>query len=162
DAAGNSSAPAQQNATKDTIAPAVAITALPSQIITSNQANVSVSGTGEVGAKITVVAGDGSKTVTSTQVMVGADGTWSVSGLNVPSLKDGTINFTATATDTAGNSANGQASATKDTVVPTVSLLKFSSPVSSANAHNASASGTGEVGATISVVVSIGAATTLP
>ena len=67
-------------------------------------------------------------------------------------LSDGTITFTATASDAAGNMATSSLTATKDAVV--VNLV--TDPVTIANQHNTSASGTGEAGATISLVVTDG------
>jgi hypothetical protein len=48
---------------------------------------------------------------------------WSVSAVNLSSLTDGTITYTVTATDGAGNTATATRTATKDTAVPVVSAL---------------------------------------
>ena len=64
--------------------------------------------------------------------------------------------FTATATDAAGNTAHKDTTATKDVVAPAVSLTTVTDPIDSTNEHAVTASGTGEVGATISLVASDG------
>ncbi len=146
--------------TKDTVAPAVAVSSVTSPVNSSNAANTSANGTGEVGATISVVASDGTHTSAAATGTVGSDGTWTVTGINVSTLTDGTITYTATATDTAGNSASATKTSTKDTVAPAVALSTVTSPVNNSNASSTSASGTGEAGATISVVASDGSHTT--
>ena len=85
-----------------------------------------------------------------------AGGTWSISNIDVSALNDGTITYTATATNGAQNPATSSMTATKDTTAPVVALKSVTDPIGSASASNATASGTGEVGATISVTASDG------
>ena len=161
DAAGNP-AIATMTATKDVAAPAVAITAVTNPINLANAASTTANGTGEVGATISLVATDGAASTAPQTVVVDADGNWSVSGLDTTALADGTITFTATATDAAGNSAQATLTAMKDTVAPAVSLVTFANPINLENVASASAAGTGETGATISVTASDGTNTTAP
>ena len=63
---------------------------------------MSVSGTGDDGANISVTASDGTHT-SNTVTTVVSGGTWSVSGIDVSGLDDGPVTFTATATDALQN-----------------------------------------------------------
>ena len=150
--AANNTTTATKTTTKDTVAPTVAITTVTDPINVTNVANATASGTGEVGATVSVVASDGTHTSTAQTGTIGAGGTWTVSGIDTSALNDGLLTFTVTATDTAGNTSTSNKTATKTTVVVTL----VTSPVNSINASNTSASGTGQVGATISVVASDG------
>jgi hypothetical protein len=140
-------------ATKDTMDPAVAITSVTNPIAAANAATVAVSGTGEEGASVSVVASDGILTTSAVVTTVGAGGTWSVE-INVGSLADGTITFTATASDTAGNSQETSDTANKDATAPAVLIQAVTDPVNADNQATTSIHGTSEVDATISVVVS--------
>ena len=104
DPAGNISDPATE--TVDAVAPAVAIEPTNGQTI---------SGTGEIGAEITVTFGDPEVTMTTT---VDDSGEWSVDP--DPDLADGT-EVTATATDPAGNTSD-PATETVDAVAPVVTI----------------------------------------
>src|SRR5204863_1327841 len=67
-----------------------------------------------------------------------------VSSMNLSSLSDGPITYTATATDAAGNTNTGSKTATKDTVTPTVTLDNVNgSPVTFPYLTNASVSSVG-------------------
>ena len=145
-------------ANKDTIAPDVAITAVtdPVDIVSHNL--VTVSGTGEVGASISVTVSDGLHSVSSAVATVGTDGTWSIGGIDVSELLDGTITYTATATDAGFNTAQQSMTATKTTV----SITLFTGPINLGNVLNVSVSGTGQIGATVTVVVSDGTNSTSP
>ncbi len=152
DAAGNA-AVSIVHTTKSTFA----LTSVTDPINSFNAASVSVSGVGPVGATIEVVASDGTNTSASYVTWVAADGTWSISGIDMLSLADGPITFTATSDDGLGHIAQSSLTATKDTLAPAVTLDSVSNPISSLNQHSAAASGTGEVGATVSLVASDGA-----
>ncbi len=154
DAVGNS-AQTTLTTTKDTIAPSVAFASVSNPINLSNQHAVIVNGTGTVGASISLVASDGTHTA-SGQTTVNASGAWTITGLDVSALADGTITFTATATDTAGNPATTSTTASKDTVAVTVNLASVTDPINSSNQHAVTASGTGTAGANISLVASDG------
>ncbi len=155
DAAGNTST-ATRTAQKDTTAPAVAVTVTTNPVNAGNVTSTSANGTGEVGANISLVVTDGTNSTAALTTTVTANGTWSITGINVSSLSDGTITFTATATDTAGNTATATSTAQKDVVAPALELIEVTDPINASEATNVAASGTGEVGASISLVVSDG------
>jgi hypothetical protein len=159
DNAGNSTTTADSTrATVDTIQPAVAIAAVTSPITSANQSVVSASGKAEAGATVSVAVSDGAGHSTAPRITTaGADGTWSVTGIDVSTLLDGTITYTATASDAAGNTKVAKATATKDAAAPAVAITAVTSPVNSKNQGAVSASGTAEAGATVSVAVSDGA-----
>ncbi|MBL9122456.1 MAG: hypothetical protein JNG90_02410 [Planctomycetaceae bacterium] len=104
---------ASRTATKTT----VAITTVVDPVNASNVADVSVSGTGQVGAAIKVVVSDNAATPHTVEktTTVAADGTWSVTGLNLTTLNNGVIQFAATATDAAENSVTTIRKVTKGT-----------------------------------------------
>jgi methionine-rich copper-binding protein CopC len=90
-----------------------------------NKTAVAVSGNAtEQGLTVTVTitgtSGSVSKSATS-----GAGGAYTVSGIDVSSLPDGTLTAVAASTDAAGNAgpSGGTKTATKETVLPTVSGL---------------------------------------
>ena len=111
----------------------------------SNQTSTSLSGTGQAGATVTVTVSDGTHTTTPQNVTVGSDGTWSISGINVQSLNDGTITYSASSTDSGNHTTTATKTATKDVLPPAVAINSADN-VKIANATNASASGTGEIG----------------
>ena len=147
---------------KDTIGPAVAITVVTNPINSANATNVTVSGIGEAGTEITLVADDGTNATTLYATVVGFDGTWSIMGIDVSSLNDGTITFTATSTDDVGNTATNSLAATKDTVAPTVAITSATDPINSGNATNVTVNGVGEAGTMVSVVADDGTNVTTP
>jgi hypothetical protein len=155
DSTGNT-AQATKTATKDTVAPSVAISAVTDPINEAHVSSTSANGTGEAGATISLLATDGTITTSPVTTSVASNGTWSFSTINLSSLTDGTITFTVTATDAAGNTAQATKTATKDTVAPAVSVTSVTDPITIANRHITQATGTGEVGATISLVASDG------
>ncbi len=151
-------------ATKDTVVPTVAISTGTTPINLSNQAATSVSGTGSDGDTVSVVASDGTNTTTTQTETVPSSGTsagtWSITGINVTSLNDGTITYTATITDASGNTATSELTATKNTTTPAVALTSVTTPITFANEKATVASGTAEVGATVSVVATDGTTST--
>ena len=151
---------ATATATLDTTAPGLDFSSVTDPINLGLAASTSASGTGEVGANISLVVTDGTHTTTTYTTTVGAAGTWSIEGIDVSGLADGTITYTVTATDAAGNTAEGTLTAEKDTIAPEVELTSVTDPITLANVTSTSASGTGEVGATISLVVTDGTHTT--
>ncbi|MCC7085436.1 MAG: peptidylprolyl isomerase [Pirellulales bacterium] len=157
------SAPATKTTSKDTVAPAVAITSATNPIGDAQDQNVNVSGTVEVGSTVSVVATDGTTTTSAVSATVDASGNWSIAGFNVSSLQDGSITFTATATDAAGNTATGSTTATKDTVAPAVAITMVTPTViNSANQSSVGVSGTAEADASITLSASNGANSITP
>ncbi len=116
DAAGNSSE-VTLAAQKDTVAPAVAISSVTDPINQDNATNTSISGTGEVGAEVMVVADDGVSSTIAFAVTVDGGGNWTISGIDVSALADGTITYSVMATDAAGNTTAIDTTATKNTSV---------------------------------------------
>ena len=133
-------------------------------IATINRANASslaVSGTGQIGAKVTVKAEDANNAadfVTSNQVTVLANGTWSTT-VDVSGLPDGDLKFTATATDEAvptPHTATSVKTATKDTVVES-STATVPAAFDSSNENSFTITGTSEKGSTVKLVITDGA-----
>ena len=140
-------------ATKDTVAPALAITVRTNPINIGNVSSVGASGTREAGATISLVVTDTHGHSTS-GTDNGAGTTWSVGGLNLSTFTDGdVITYTATATDGSSNTTTVTATATKDTVAPSVAITVRTNPINIGNVSSVGASGTREAGATISLVV---------
>ncbi len=160
DAAGNTLA-ASQTATKDTVA-AVSIASVTSLIDQANQTNTSASGTTEVGATVTVTASDGTTTTNPVTATVDGAGNWTATGIDVSSLNDGSITYTATATDSVGNTGTATATTTKNTTSPTVAITSVTNPINSSNDTDTSASGTTVVRDTVSVTATDGTTTTAP
>ena len=154
--AGGNTAQTTHTTLKDTVAPTVAVTSVTDPIGGDNEESVTVSGTGEAGASISLVGSDGTHSTTTYTATVAENGTWTITGIDTSGLTDGTITFTANATDTAGNSASDTETTTKDTAGPAVAITSSTGPISIATAHDATASGTSEVGATISLIVTDG------
>jgi large repetitive protein len=151
---------ASLTSTKDTVAPAIAIATITNPINTNNQTSVSVSGTGEAGRTVTLQVSDGTITTTVVTTTVDGSGNWSINGINVSSLADGTLTFTARITDAAGNQSTVTGTATKDVAAPAISIDSVTNPIGLATQINAIASGTGEAGAAISLSVTDGVSTT--
>ena len=159
---GTSSATSTLTSLKDTLGPAVAVSTVTSQINSTTAANTSASGTGEPGARISLVVTDGTNTTSALSTTINGTGTWSITGINVSSLANGTITYKATATDAAGNPTTATKTATKDTVAPAVAVTTVTNPVNNSNVSSASASGTAEAGAGISLVATDGTHTITP
>jgi hypothetical protein len=117
DAAGNDSFADSLTAQKDTVAPAVEITAATDPIDPGNETSAAASGTGEVGASIQLFVTDGTHNTMAFDTVVAGDGTWSVASIDVSGLDDGTITYMVTATDAAGNTATDTQTAIKDSIV---------------------------------------------
>jgi len=92
---------------------------------------------------------------------VAASGSGSVNGACASELPEGAFAFKGQWKDAAGNvSTIASAGHIKDTSDPTVAVTTVTDPVNSANKASTSASGTTEVGATVSVVATDGTTTT--
>lgn len=153
DAAGNTGASGTATKTKDTISATPTVT-VPAYVNSANVGNVSVSGTSDAGASVTLTVTDaGSAHTVSQTVTATGSGAWSVAGLNLSTFTDGTITYAATATDSAGNiSTTGTATNTKDTVsaTPTVTAPAY---VNGANVASVPVSGTSDAGASVSLTI---------
>jgi hypothetical protein len=157
DSAGNASATASRNFTKDSVAPTVAITS-PATGTIVNLANVTtftVSGTCSENGRTVTISGAGSGTAAC-----GA-GTWSKT-IDVSTANDGTITVFADLADTAGNpSLQASRTFTKSTGTPAVAITSPASGsyVTIATAHSFVVSGTCSVDGQTVTLSGSGAAT---
>jgi hypothetical protein len=131
--------------------PSVSITTATDPITIANRFSASASGTTSVGATVTLTATDGTHHAAPVTATVDGSGNWSATGLDVSGLTDTFITYTATATD-----PGGTATANSVALKQTVTMTSATNPVTATNATNVSASGTVEVGATVSVAVTDG------
>ncbi|MDA8740268.1 Ig-like domain-containing protein, partial [Rhodobacteraceae bacterium] len=165
DAAGNAQTAAATSASFsiDTVVAAPTIDA----IATDNTANAAeaaagfnITGTGEVGATVTLTLDSGKTLVGGNTGTVGADGGWSiaVAAADVVAIGQGAESITAKQVDVAGNiSANSTASTLNvDTAVPSAATVALGAGVNSVGATDAEATApggavtvTGEDGAVI-------------
>jgi hypothetical protein len=153
DNAGNASAAQTQAVWIDSQAPDVPSLTVPAYVNSANVAAVPVTGTAEAGAKITLVTSDAGAAHSVTTTATASDtGAWSASP-DVNSLDQGTVTYTATATDQAGNTGGARnATSIKDTVPPAASQsLSVPAYVNIANASDVPVSGTAEAGGTVTV-----------
>lgn len=154
DAAGNTGASGTATSTKDTIAPAQAQSLkVPTFVNIASSSAVPVSGTAEVGATVTVAAASaGSPSPVTGSAVADGTGNWSLN-IGLGSLKDGTVTYSATVKDAAGNtSAAVTVSDTKDTVppVPTITAPMY---VNNSTKGSVPVSGTTEAGTVVNVTV---------
>ncbi|HEX3727766.1 MAG TPA: Ig-like domain-containing protein, partial [Pirellulales bacterium] len=103
-----------ENATKDTVSPAVAVTSVTNPVPDSTPAMV-VAGTTEIDASVVVKISDagGAHVIDSIPATVNTDGTWSTATVDVSSLNDGVLTITVTASDAADNSSIASATTVK-------------------------------------------------
>lgn len=84
---------------------------------------VPVSGTAEALSSVTITVADGAANSSSQTVTASSSGQWTAANFNLTAFNDGTITYSAIATDPAGNaSALKTASSTKDTAAPTAKV----------------------------------------
>ncbi|MBV9822518.1 MAG: hypothetical protein JO144_09790 [Actinobacteria bacterium] len=121
DKAGNSTGNQSQTVKIDT-AIGTPTLSVPTYVNIANVSSVPVSGTAEANSSLTLTVSDAGAAHSVTQtVSVNASGAWSATTLNLTTFSQGTISYSAVATDLAGNvSAAGTASSTKDTTAPTL------------------------------------------
>lgn len=161
DAAGNT-ATTSTTQTKDTVGPALALTQSPTTINAAGASNTTLKGTADPGLQISITATDGVTTTIAYGGHSAVNGTWSRSGIDVSGLNDGTITYTITASEANGNTTQITVNAEKDTAPPTVAITSVTDPIDAGNADTTSINGTGEAGATLSVVASDGVTATVP
>ncbi|MGO4234732.1 beta strand repeat-containing protein [Pseudarthrobacter sp. YAF2] len=153
DKVGNAGSAQSQTVRIDTQAPAAPGLSVPAYVFSGNVSSVPVSGTAEAGAKITLVASDaGSAHSVPVTVTASGTGTWSAS-LDLSSLNQGTVTYSATATDAAGNTGPARtATSTKDTLAPAAAQgVSVPTYVNSAGVGAVPVSGTAEAGAGVTV-----------
>ncbi|WP_285245575.1 Ig-like domain-containing protein [Pseudarthrobacter sp. fls2-241-R2A-127] len=150
---GNAGSAQSQAVRIDTQAPAAPGLTVPAYVNAGNVSSVPVTGTAEAGSKVTLVASDpGSAHSVPVTVTASGTGTWSAA-LDLTSLNQGTVSYSATAADAAGNtSAARTAASTKDTVAPAAAQsLSVPAYVNSAGVAAVPVSGTAESGASVTV-----------
>jgi hypothetical protein len=156
DNVGNASTTQTQNIKIDTAAPAVPSLSVPAYVNSANVGAVTVSGTAEPGAAVSLTVSDGvpANTVTPPTITASGTGSWSVS-LDLTSLNQGTLSYSAKVTDAAGNiSAATTTTDTKDTVAPAAPTLTTPQTyVNSGNVTNFPVNGTAEAGSSVTLTV---------
>ncbi|MFF2844670.1 hypothetical protein [Paenarthrobacter sp. NPDC057981] len=87
---------------------------------------VPVSGTAEANSSVTLtVSGTGGQPISQT-ITVNGSGNWTAASVDVRGFADGTINYSAKATDAAGNvSVAGTATSSKDATAPTITNVQL-------------------------------------
>ena len=149
DAAGNTASPAVATGMKDTVAPVAPGLNAPPYVNSATAASVQVTGTSEAAASVTLTVADtAGHTVTRTVVASGI-GAWTVTGLNLTSLSDTALTYSAVATDVAGNTGATYTSPgpnTKDVVVPTMSTT-----ANAVRLMNGGTVGTADAGDTLTI-----------
>ncbi|MBI5380260.1 MAG: DUF4347 domain-containing protein, partial [Opitutae bacterium] len=115
----------------DATAPAVAITGITSDTGTAGDYRTKdqtliFSGTAETNANVLLVLKDASNNTIFSTTVVAAGGTWSLDRTGQTALETGTYTLTATATDSAGNSATVSQSIVIDLTGPAISITSNS------------------------------------
>ncbi|MEV7132707.1 Ig-like domain-containing protein [Arthrobacter sp. NPDC093128] len=154
DNAGNASTTQTRNIRIDTAAPGVASLSVPAYVNSTNVTAVPVIGTAEPGSTVSLTVHDAGSvhTVTATTTASGT-GSWSVTP-NLSALSQGTVSYSAVATDAAGNTGTATtATDIKDTIAPAVPTLSVPAYVNNANATAVPVSGTAEAGASLTLTV---------
>ncbi|WP_224165773.1 hypothetical protein [Arthrobacter sp. StoSoilA2] len=110
----------------DATAPLAPSVTAPPYVYSGNVTAVPVSGTAEALSSVTLtVTGTGALPVTQT-ISVNSSGNWAATPLNLSAFSPGTINYSAQATDAAGNTGPaGVATSTKDVSSPTVTGVQL-------------------------------------
>ncbi|VXC08214.1 conserved hypothetical protein [Arthrobacter sp. 9AX] len=108
----------------DSTPPIAPTLSVPTTVNSANAASVPVSGTAEVGSSVTVTVKDAGAVHTSSETMTAnGSGQWTAPNFDLTTFADGTISYSAVATDAAENpSVAGTATSTKDTVMPTAKV----------------------------------------
>nr|WP_256870613.1 Ig-like domain-containing protein [Paenarthrobacter nitroguajacolicus] len=110
----------------DATPPVAPVISAPAYVYSSNVNNVPVSGTAEPGSTVVLtVTGGGAQPLTQTMTANGS-GNWTAAPLNMSAFNEGNINYSAHATDAAGNTGPaGTADSTKDVTAPTVTGVQL-------------------------------------
>lgn len=155
DNAGNASASQNLAVKIDTVAPGTPSIVVPTYVNIANVANVPVNGTAEPGSTLTLTVTDaGAAHTVSQTVAASGTGAWTATGLNLASLNQGTVTYTAKATDAAGNTGSTvTVTSIKDTLAPAAPTIAAPTYVNIANVANVPVSGTAEAGAAVSLLV---------
>ncbi|MGJ3192901.1 hypothetical protein [Paenarthrobacter sp. FR1] len=112
----------------DATAPGAPTVNAPTYVIATTAANITATGTAEANSSVLLTVTDAGSlhSVTKTVTANGA-GAWTASALNLSTLNDGLVTYSARATDAAGNTgAAGSDTSTKDVIAPTVTGVQLS------------------------------------
>ncbi|MFF2344719.1 beta strand repeat-containing protein [Pseudarthrobacter sp. NPDC058119] len=161
DKVGNAGSAQNQAVKIDTQAPVAPAFTTP--LPNANAATVSgvtVGGTAEAGATINLTASDGAGHSVPGTATASGSGAWSIT-VNLSSLNQGTVTYTATATDAAGNVGSARtATGVKDTAAPAAATgLSVPPYVFSGNLNNVLVKGSAEAGSTVKVIAKDSAGT---
>jgi hypothetical protein len=109
----------------DTTPPAAPTITAPAVINITNSTSVPLSGTAEPGSAVTTTVKDAGAAHTLAQtVTANSSGQWTAPNFNLSTFADGTITYSSTAKDAAGNvSSAGTATSAKDATPPAVTSL---------------------------------------
>lgn len=156
DKAGNISQVTTKTLIKDTVGPTIFSLDLLTSIYIGNVNNYQINGTTESHAALNVVISDGKKTITKT-VDADEDGRFELQS-DLSELKDGTITYSFTATDRAGNESKlAPVTTTKHTTAPAEAVITLPPFVNQLNQTKYIVNGASvEEGATVKMVVSDG------
>jgi subtilisin family serine protease len=162
DAAGNGSPEGTSSVSKDSQIAAVTNVQLHGGVTinATAQTSVSLTFTGTEAGSATYTISDGSAPNVSGSVAVSGAGTTTVSGLNVSTLDDGTLNLSVIFTDSAGNIASAATgSAQKDTQIAAPQNVELNNQVTinSATEDAVTLEGTVAEAGTLSYIISDGA-----
>lgn len=119
----------------DSTPPAAPTITAPAVINSANAGSVPVSGAVEPGSSVTITVKDAGAVHTLAQtVTANGSGQWTASNFNLALFTDGTITYSAVATDAAGNaSIAGTATSAKDTAAPAVTVALVNGPDAAKN-----------------------------
>ena len=170
DAAGNASPATSATAGKDATPPGTPTLSAPALVTGATVSSVSVNGTAEPGAAVTLRITDaGAAHILTRNLTADAGGLWSASGLDLGGLDEGQLTYTATATDVAGNaSPTASRTGTKDAVSATptftsitgTTLANGSIGITSEQAKAVRIDGRSDAGATVTVTAADSSAPT--
>ncbi|MGO4250507.1 Ig-like domain-containing protein [Paenarthrobacter sp. RAF54_2] len=112
----------------DATAPAAPTVNAPTNVIASTAASITVTGTAEANSTVLLTVTDAGSVHTVTKsVTANGSGNWTASALNLSTLNDGIITYSAVATDAAGNTGQpGTDTSSKDATAPTVTNVLLS------------------------------------
>jgi hypothetical protein len=155
DNAGNASASQNLAVKIDTVAPGTPSIIVPTYVNSANVAGVPVNGTADPGATLTLTVTDvGAAHTASQTVTASGAGAWTAAGLDLTSLNQGTVTYTAKATDAAGNTGSTvSVTSIKDTLAPAAPTISAPLYVNIGNVANVPVSGTAETGAAVTLLV---------
>jgi chitodextrinase len=146
-AGGTSPSSAPRTVRVDTVAPSAPLLSAPEDNSLQNSSSVTVSGTAEPGASISVIEGASARGSTTAS----GGGSWS---LTLSAVADGPHTYAATAADPAGNASSSSASRTVrvDTTPPSAPTISTPANGAALGTTTVVVAGVAETGATVTVL----------